>query len=299
MHDMAFENLQGTLEYNASIAPMTWFRVGGTADILYRPKDMDDLSVFLQQVPQEMPITILGAGSNIIIRDGGIRGIVIRLGRGFNEREIDDASQHHIKLGAAVPDMKAAEFLAEHGYAGGAFLRGIPGTIGGALKMNAGAYGREIKDIFIEAHGVDYHGQKHIMTAQDMQFQYRHSAPQKMIYCFGIFKFEKGDPEKIKQEMQEITNKRSTTQPVKSRTGGSTFKNPEGHKAWELIDAAGCRGLKIGDAQISELHCNFMLNLGNATANDIEILGETVREKVLQHSGVTLEWEIKRLGEKQ
>lgn len=290
-----FEGVEGRIEENADIAPFTWFRVGGKADLVFRPKDANDLSLFLSQLPEAMPIMAIGSGSNIIIRDGGVRGVVLRLGKGFGEmKRLDD---HHVEIGAAVPDMNAAKFMAEHGLSGGAFLRGVPGTVGGALKMNAGAYGSEIKDIFVSAKAVTRDGKLIQLSYEDMEFRYRGTAPQDLFYSSAIFKLEKGDKETILKEMEEITEKRSTTQPVKSRTGGSTFKNPEGHKAWQLVDAAGCRGLQIGGAQISELHCNFMINKDDATAYDLEFLGETVREKVYKKSGVLLEWEIKRLGD--
>ena len=291
---LTFEDVEGRIEENADIAPFTWFRVGGKADIIFRPKDAHDLSLFLSQLPKNMPVMPIGSGSNIIIRDGGLRGAVLRFGKGFGEMKRVD--EHHVEIGAAVPDMNAAKFMAEQGLAGGAFLRGVPGTVGGALKMNAGAYGSEIKDIFVSAKAVTRSGQHIQLSYDDMEFRYRGTAPQDLFYTSAIFKLEKGDKDTILKEMEEITEKRGSTQPVKSRTGGSTFKNPEGHKAWQLVDAAGCRGLKIGGAQISELHCNFMINSNNATAYDLEYLGETVREKVYNNSGVLLEWEIKRLG---
>ena len=292
---LTFEGIEGRIDENAEIAPFTWFRVGGKADLIFRPKDAKDLGLFLSQLPSGVPVMPIGAGSNIIIRDGGMRGVVLRLGKGFGDmKRIDD---HHVEIGAAVPDMNAAKFMAEQGLSGGAFLRGVPGTIGGALKMNAGAYGSEIKDIFVSAKAVTRSG-KHIqLSYDDMEFRYRGTAPKDLFYTSAIFKLEQGDKETILKEMEEITQKRSETQPVKSRTGGSTFKNPEGHKAWQLVDAAGCRGMTMGGAQISELHCNFMINNDNATAYDIELLGETVRQKVYENSGILLEWEIKRLGD--
>lgn len=290
-----FEGVEGRIQENADIAPFTWFRVGGKADLIFRPKDAQDLSLFLSQLPKEYRVMPIGAGSNIIIRDGGLRGAVLRLGKGFGDmKRLDD---HHVEIGAAVPDMNAAKFMAEEGLSGGAFLRGVPGTIGGALKMNAGAYGSEIKDIFVSAKAVTRTGEHITLSYDEMEFRYRGTAPQDIFYISAIFKLEKGDKDIILKEMQEITEKRGSTQPVKSRTGGSTFKNPEGYKAWQLIDAAGCRGLQIGGAQISDLHCNFMINKEDATAYDIELLGETVREKVYHNSGIFLEWEVKRLGD--
>lgn len=293
--DHEYANIQGTIEYDADIASLTWFRVGGRADILFRPADADDLSCFLKQTPADIPVFIMGLGSNIIIRDGGFRGIVIKLGRGFNQTELID--NYYVRIGAAVPDMNAAKFLADNHLDGGAFLRGIPGNIGGAVRMNAGAYNREIKDIFVSANAVTRSGEKITLNYDDMGFSYRHTTPTDLFYTDVIFKLYHGNKDDILKQMTDITDKRTNTQPIKSKTGGSTFKNPDGYKAWELIDAAGCRGLKIGDAQMSELHCNFMLNLGNATAFDLETLGETVRKRVFENSGIMLEWEIKRIGE--
>lgn len=288
-----FSNIRGTIEYDAHLAPFTWFRVGGSADILFRPQDEYDFAEFIKQCPKNMVITILGAGSNVIVRDGGLEGAVIKLGRGFNQMTLLENNQ--VYFGAAVPDMNAAKFLYEKALTGGEFLRGVPGTIGGALKMNAGAYGGEIKDIFISADGVTRSGEIIKLTYDEMGFEYRKTKPE-VFYTGVTLGLQKGIPEEILAKMEQITKSRGETQPIKSRTGGSSFKNPEGYKAWELIDKAGCRGLKIGDAQMSELHCNFMLNLGEATAKDLETLGETVIEKVFNHFGIKLEWEIKRLG---
>lgn len=287
-------DIKGHLTYDTPLAPFTWFRVGGNADMVFRPADIEDLSDFLRQLPQEIPVTILGAGSNIIVRDGGIRGAVIRLGKGFND--ITKLNDTDVRVGTAVPDMTVAKFLADHALDGGAFLRGVPGTIGGAIKMNAGSYGAELKDIFVSAQGVMRDGTIKTFTLEEMGFSYRHSVPENVIYSSVTLCLRAGDADKIREEMEEITQKRSSTQPIKSRTGGSSFKNPTDAKAWELIDRAGCRGLTVGDAQMSQLHCNFMLNLGNATAYDLESLGEMVREKVYYSSGHLLEWEIKRIG---
>ncbi|MEM6603330.1 MAG: UDP-N-acetylmuramate dehydrogenase [Pseudomonadota bacterium] len=292
---MEFQDITGHIDFDADIAPYTWFRVGGKADILFRPSDPDDLSNFLTQLPSNMPVHILGMGSNIIIRDGGIRGAVIRLGRGFGK--IERQGETEVRVGAAVPDINLAKFLAKEGLMGGAFLRGIPGSIGGAIFMNAGSYGTEIKDIFVSAEAVSRAGEKLHFSYDDMGFKYRYTVPRDLIYTHATLKFREGSTEEILQEMEAITSKRNDTQPVKSRTGGSSFKNPEGYKAWELIDQAGCRGLKIGGAEMSELHCNFMLNSDNASAYDIELLGETVRERVFAATGILLEWEIKRIGD--
>ena len=277
-------DLRGTLDENISLAPFTWFKVGGCADYVYRPADTDDLSVFLTALPHDMPVTIMGAASNLLVRDGGIRGVVIRLGRGFAQMErINDTD---VFIGASVPDMNVAKFLCEQSLDGGAFLRGIPGTIGGALAMNAGAYGTEMRDIFVDCHGVTRSGEKVVLNSDDMQFSYRHCGTKDVIFTGVTLRLKAGDKDIILAQMNDITTKRQETQPVKSQTGGSTFKNPVGHKAWELIHNAGCRGLTVGNAQISELHSNFMINNGNSSAYDIELLGETVRQTVFEKTGV-------------
>jgi UDP-N-acetylmuramate dehydrogenase len=287
--------LRGRLLGNQSLADLTWFRVGGPAEILFMPEDEADLAYFLAHLPDAIPLTVIGLGSNLIVRDGGVPGVVIRLGRGFNAVTIEPGER--VRAGAAVPDLKVARAAQEAGIAGLAFLRGIPGAIGGALRMNGGAYGREIKDALIEARGIDRQGRPQVLGLADMHYAYRHcGAPDDIIFTQALFQGTPGDRSAIAAEMDEITQSREGTQPVKSRTGGSTFKNPPGQKAWELIDAAGCRGLKIGDAQVSILHCNFLINLGAATAAEIETLGETVRARVKQSSGIDLEWEIKRIG---
>jgi len=262
--------------------------------VLFMPEDEADLAYFLQVLAVAIPVTVIGLGSNLIVRDGGIPGVVVRLGRGFNDIAVED---HRIRVGAAVPDVKVARAAQEAGIAGLSFLRGIPGAIGGALRMNGGAYGRETKDALISARAVDRVGRAHELSVGDMHYEYRHcGAPDDFIFTEATFQGAAGDRAAIAAEMNKITEAREATQPIKSRTGGSTFKNPPGHKAWQLIDAAGCRGLIIGGAQVSELHCNFLINLGDATATDIETLGETIRKRVKQTSGVDLEWEIKRLG---
>jgi UDP-N-acetylmuramate dehydrogenase len=279
---------------NQSLAELTWFRVGGPAQVLFMPEDESDLSYFLASLPTEIAVTVIGLGSNLIVRDGGVPGVVIRLGRGFGDIAIEGLT---LRAGAAVPDVKVARAAQEAGIAGLSFLRGIPGCIGGALRMNGGAYGRETKDALIEARAVDRAGRVHVLGNADMRYAYRHcGAPDDYIFTQATLRGERGDPAVIAAEMEKITEAREATQPIKSRTGGSTFKNPPGHKAWQLIDAAGCRGLRIGDAQVSQMHCNFLINLGKATAADIETLGETVRQRVKDHSGVDLEWEIKRIG---
>jgi len=286
--------LRGRLLPNQSLKEFTWFRVGGAAQLLFVPEDEDDLALFLGALPKEVPVTVVGLGSNLIVRDGGVPGVVIRLGRGFNEIVVEG---DRIRAGTAVPDVKVARTAQEEGIAGLAFLRGIPGGIGGALRMNGGAYGRETKDALVEARAVDRQGRVHVLSNADMHYTYRHcGAPEDFIFTQALFQGEPGDRDAIAAEMDKITESREATQPIKSRTGGSTFKNPPGHKAWQLIDAAGCRGLKVGNAQVSEMHCNFLINLGGATAADIETLGETVRRRVKEKSGVELDWEIKRIG---
>ena len=286
--------LRGRLLANQPLAELTWFRVGGPAQVLFMPEDQADLAYFLGALPMDVPVTVVGLGSNLIVRDGGVPGAVVRLGRGFNEIIVDGTRVH---AGAAVPDVKVARAAQEAGVAGLSFLRGIPGAIGGALRMNGGAYGREIKDALESARAVDRGGRIHELSNADMGFHYRHcSAPEDFIFTQAIFAGTPGDRAVIAVEMDKITEAREATQPIKSRTGGSTFKNPPGQKAWQLIDAAGCRGLRLGGAQVSEMHCNFLINTGGATAADVEGLGEEVRRRVKEHSGFDLHWEIKRIG---
>ena len=286
--------LRGRLLGGQSLAELTWFRVGGPAQVLFMPEDEDDLCYFLGKLGGEIRVTVVGLGSNLIVRDAGVPGVVVRLGRGFGEIATEGLE---LRAGAAVPDVKVARAAQEAGIAGLSFLRGIPGAIGGALRMNGGAYGRETKDALVAARAVDRQGRLHVLGNADMRYTYRHcGAPDDYIFTQAVFAGERGDPAVIAAEMDKITESREATQPIKSRTGGSTFKNPPGRKAWQLIDAAGCRGLRIGDAQVSEMHCNFLINLGNAAAADIETLGETVRRRVKENSGVELEWEIKRIG---
>jgi UDP-N-acetylmuramate dehydrogenase len=288
-------DLRGRLMSNQPLAELTWFRVGGPAQVLFMPEDEADLAYALGQLPAAIPVTVIGLGSNLIVRDAGVPGVVIRLGRGFGEVKVEDGAR--IRAGTAVPDVKVSRAAQEAAITGLAFFRGIPGAIGGALRMNGGAYGRETKDALIEARAVDRQGRLHVFTNSDMHYTYRHcGAPDDVIFTQALFQGAPGDPAAIAAEMEKITESREATQPIKSRTGGSTFKNPPGHKAWQLIDAAGCRGLKHGAAQVSEMHCNFLINLGGATAAEIETLGETVRRRVRENSGVELEWEIKRIG---
>ncbi|HXG79149.1 MAG TPA: UDP-N-acetylmuramate dehydrogenase [Methyloceanibacter sp.] len=287
--------LRGRLQPEAPLKDFTWFRAGGPAEVLYSPADEADLAYFLKHTPAEIPVTVIGLGSNLLVRDGGIEGVVIRLGRGFGEIGIEDG--HRLRAGAAVPDVKVARAAADAGIAGLSFYRGIPGCIGGALRMNGGAHGRETCEVLMEARAVDRKGDIHVLSVAELHYAYRHcGAPEDFIFTEARFQGEPGDPAAILAEMDGIAAYREEVQPIKSRTGGSTFKNPPGRKAWQLIDAAGCRGLSIGDAKVSEMHCNFLINEGNATGADLESLGETVRARVKQTSGIELEWEIKRLG---
>jgi UDP-N-acetylmuramate dehydrogenase len=289
-------NLRGRLTAHAPLAPFTWFRVGGPAEVLFSPADEDDLAYLLDCLPDEVPVTVIGLGSNLIVRDGGVAGVVVRLGgRGFGA--IETISDHRVSAGAAVPDAQVARAAAEAGIDGLTFLRGVPGSIGGALRMNAGAHGGETRETLVEVRGVDRSGATHVFTNAEMGFSYRRSkAPDDVIFTRATFQGRRGDPVAIKTEMERITAAREASQPIREKTGGSTFKNPPGHKAWQLIDAAGCRGLIVGDAQVSMLHCNFLINRGGATAADIEALGEEVRRRVKASSGLELEWEIRRLG---
>ncbi|MFZ1992091.1 MAG: UDP-N-acetylmuramate dehydrogenase [Alphaproteobacteria bacterium] len=288
------EGLSGRLAYDQPLAPITWFRVGGRAEILFQPRDEEDLRQFLKRKPPEMPLTIIGVGSNLLVRDGGVEGAVIRLGRDFNKITIKGTK---ITAGAAALDVMVAREAQKAGLAGLEFMRGIPGTVGGGLRMNAGAYGREFKDILKSARALDRAGNTVELSLADMKFTYRHSgAAEELIFVSASFEGTPDNPVEIQKRMDEITEKRESSQPVKSRTGGSTFKNPPGEKAWQLIDKAGCRGLKIGGAQVSEQHCNFLINTGDATAADLEALGEEVRRRVKASSGTLLEWEIMRLG---
>jgi UDP-N-acetylmuramate dehydrogenase len=291
---VSMPDLRGRLIANQMMADITWFRVGGPVEAMFSPADDEDLNYFLSHLPADIPVAVVGVGSNLLVRDGGIDGVVIRLARGFNETAVEG---NLIRAGTAVPDVRLAQAAAEAGLAGLAFYRGVPGSVGGALRMNAGAYQRETKDVLVEARAVDRKGNVHVLKNADFGFSYRHSElPADYIATQAVFHGEPGDKAAIKAEMDKITEARETTQPIKSRTGGSTFKNPPGKKSWQLIDAAGCRGLVVGDAQVSELHCNFLINRGNATAADIEALGEEVRRRVKEHSGVELDWEIVRLG---
>lgn len=291
--------VRGRYTEGAELAKVTWFRVGGPADVMFRPVDRDDLATFLAGKPADVPVTVIGVGSNLLVRDGGIEGVVIRLGRGFTDINVNGDV---VTAGAVALDLNVAIAARAAGVAGLEFLSGIPGTIGGALRMNAGAYGREMTDVTIEAEALDAQGQLHRLTHAELGFTYRRSAvPMDWIFTAARLKGTLGDQQAIAARMEEIQKARAETQPLRTPTGGSTFKNPddakaEGRKAWQLIDQAGCRGLRIGGAMVSELHCNFLINTGDAAAADIEALGEEVRRRVFAMSGVTLEWEIKRIG---
>jgi UDP-N-acetylmuramate dehydrogenase len=291
----AMPELRGRLAANASLADVTWFRVGGPAQVLFMPADEADLAYFRKMLPKDVPVNVIGLGSNLLVRDGGVAGVVIRLGRGFNEIKVEDGTR--LRAGTAVPDVKVARAAAEAGIRGLAFYRGIPGSVGGALRMNAGAHGRETKDCLVSARAVDPEGNVHVLSLADMGFTYRHaSVPETWIFTEATFEGVPGDPAEIVKEMEEVADYREKNQPIKERTGGSTFKNPTGHSAWKLVDQAGCRGLRVGGAKVSEMHCNFLINDRQATGEDVEKLGETVRARVKAQSGIVLNWEIIRLG---
>jgi len=286
--------VRGRLSAGAPLAGVTWFRVGGPAEVLFRPVDLADLKAFLVAKPKDVPVTVIGVASNLLVRDGGIPGVTIRLGRGFAGIEADGKT---ITAGAAALDLNVAKVAAQAGIAGLEFLCGVPGTLGGTVRMNAGAYGREIKDVLNEATFVDAGGKDIRVPVDALGFAYRHSSfPPDWICVSATLAGTAGEPREIARRMAEIQDRRGESQPVRSRTGGSTFKNPPGEKAWQLIERAGCRGLVIGDAMVSERHCNFLINRGAATARDLERLGEEVRARVKRATGVVLEWEIKRLG---
>jgi UDP-N-acetylmuramate dehydrogenase len=288
--------VRGRLVANAPIGHLTWFRVGGPAELLFRPADAADLSNLLQALPVGVPVTVIGVGSNLLVRDGGIPGVVVRLGRGFAGIE---TGVMEVSAGAGALDLNVALAAAEAGIAGLEFLSGIPGTVGGGFQTNAGAYGSEFKDVLISADAVDRIGRIHRASAADLGFSYRHStAPPDWIFTGAVFRGTPGDRAAIAGRLAEIQAAREASQPIRARTGGSTFANPPGHQAWQLIDAAGCRGLAHGAAMVSQKHTNFLINTGNATAADIEALGEEVRRRVQDRFGIVLEWEIRRLGQR-
>lgn len=287
-------SVRGSYEPMADLGRLSWFRVGGPAEVLFTPADTEDLSVFLKSRPDRVPVTVIGLGSNMLVRDGGVPGVVIRLGKAFGTITIDGQT---VKCGAGIADASVAIAARDASIAGLEFLTGIPGTIGGALRMNAGAYGREIKDVFISATALDDTGGIRVLTADDMEFEYRRTGiDENWIFIGAELRGEKGDRDTITAHIREIRSEREESQPTQARTGGSTFANPTGQKAWALIDDAGCRGLTIGGARVSEKHSNFLLNTGTATAADLETLGDEVRRRVLDNSGVDLHWEIRRVG---
>ncbi len=291
-----FGGVRGRLADHAPLAPFTWFRVGGPAELLFQPADEDDLSLFLRQLDPDISVNVIGVGSNLLVRDGGVAGAVIRLSaRGFGYAERQPGDQ--LRAGAALPDKRLAAYALNEGLAGLAFLHGIPGTIGGALRMNAGANDAEIRDILIRAEAIGRDGVRHRLSNSEMGFAYRRSAaPDDFIFTSALFQGRPASATDIKRDMDEVEDHRERAQPIRDKTGGSTFTNPAGARAWELIEAAGCRGLQIGDAMVSDKHCNFLINLGHASAADLERLGETVRARVLETSGVRLSWEIRRVG---
>jgi UDP-N-acetylmuramate dehydrogenase len=286
--------LRGRVQFGAPLAPVTWFRVGGPAEALVRPADADDLAQFLRALPPEMEVAVIGAASNLIVRDGGIPGVTIRLARGFNAIDVEADG---VVAGAAALDVTVAEHAAAAGLAGLEFLSGIPGTIGGAVVMNAGAYGGDIAGVLDWAEAVTRSGEKVRLSAAQLAFAYRHARlPPGAVVVRARLRARRGEAAAIAARMADIRANREASQPVRARTGGSTFRNPPGQKAWELIDAAGCRGLRRGGAMVSEKHCNFLINTGEAPAADVEGLGEEVRRRVLAASGVELDWEIRRIG---
>ncbi|MEP1208872.1 MAG: UDP-N-acetylmuramate dehydrogenase [Rhizobiaceae bacterium] len=288
--------IRGRLTPDAPMSKITWFQVGGPADLLFSPADEDDLAKFLKILPGDVPVLVVGIGSNLLVRDGGIEGVVIRLsGRGFGQ--VEDRGDNRLYAGAATPDKRLATAALEAGLGGFEFYHGIPGAVGGALRMNAGANGTETTDRVVEVYALDRQGNRHVLSHADMGYSYRHSGASKdLIFTGALFEGVPADKAAIREAMDAVQHHRETVQPIREKTGGSTFKNPLPHSSWKLIDEAGMRGFQIGGAQMSEMHCNFMINTGGATAHDLESLGETVRAKVHAQSGVVLEWEIKRLG---
>jgi UDP-N-acetylmuramate dehydrogenase len=293
----ALGTVRGRLTADAPMETITWFRAGGPADLLFQPADEDDLAAFLKALPDEVPVTIVGIGSNLLVREAGVRGVVIRLSaKGFGAVEV--TGDNSLRVGAAAPDKRVAAAALEAGIGGFHFYHGIPGAIGGALRMNAGANGVETRERVVSVRALDRQGRFHTLSNADMGYSYRKSrAPQDLIFVSAGMEGFPADREEIRAAMDAVQAHRETVQPIREKTGGSTFKNPEGSSAWKEIDKAGCRGLMIGGAQMSPMHCNFMINTGAATGYDLELLGETVRARVLEHSGIRLEWEIRRIGD--
>ena len=291
-----FDAVRGRLTPDALMSKVTWFQVGGPADILFQPADEEDLSLFLEKLPEEIPVMVVGVGSNLLVRDGGVEGVVIRLSaKGFGQ--VEGVDNNRILAGAAVPDKRVAAKALEMELGGFEFYHGIPGGIGGALRMNAGANGTETTNRVIEVHAIDRQGNARVLSHADMGYSYRHSNADKgLVFTRAVFEGVPGNRDEIQTRMDEVQHHRETVQPVKEKTGGSTFKNPDGYSSWKLVDEAGLRGYSVGGAQMSEMHCNFMINTGEATAYDLESLGEFVRSRVLENSGISLQWEIKRIG---
>lgn len=293
--EVVLGGIRGDLKKDASLAKLVWFKSGGAADWLFEPADIEDLTAFLSSLERGTPVMALGLGSNLIIRDGGVPGVVVRLGKAFSSIEVK--RDHVIECGGGAPGILVASNARDVGIAGLEFLRGIPGTVGGFVRMNGGAYGREVADILVDCDVVMPDGTYVTIPACDLDYSYRHSRlTDGAIVVAARFKGVAGDPKEIGTEMDRIAEERENSQPLRTKTGGSTFKNPEGNKAWKLVDEAGCRGLTLGGAQVSEKHCNFLINTGEATSSDIERLGEEVRRRVAEKTGMALEWEIKRVG---
>lgn len=286
--------VRGKLMYAAAMAPFTWFRVGGPADVIFLPEDVADLCAFLKALDPGIPVLAIGVGSNLLVRDGGVEGVVIRLGKNF--AEVEPRGDAKLWAGAAALDAQVAKVAAQNGIAGLEFYRGVPGTIGGAIVMNAGCYGSETKDVLIEAHAVTRSGEVVTLSNAEMGYSYRHSTPDNLIYIGALYQGTPDDPALVTERMEAITARREASQPIREKTGGSTFKNPDGKSAWQCVDEAGWRGRLYGGAKFSELHSNFMINTGEATATDLEGLGEAVRADVKTKLGIDLHWEIKRVG---
>ncbi len=292
---MAMPKVRGKLTAQAPLAPLVWFKSGGAAQWLFEPADVEDLQDFLRALPADVPVMALGLGSNLIVRDGGVPGVVVRLGKACGK--VEQEGPFTLRCGGGASGIAVSSAARDTGTAGLEFLRSIPGTVGGFVRMNGGAYGREVKDILVEADVVLRSGERVTLPLEALGYTYRHSSlPEGAIVVSAVFRGVEGEPAAIQAEMDRIAAEREASQPLRSRTGGSTYKNPPGYKAWQLVDEAGCRGLQVGDAQVSEKHCNFLLNLGEASSADIEALGEEVRRRVLANSGVQLEWEIQRVG---
>jgi UDP-N-acetylmuramate dehydrogenase len=288
-------SVRGKLKADAPLAPLVWFKSGGNAEWLFEPADRDDLVEFMKGLDPEIPVMALGLGSNMIVRDGGVPGVTVRLGKAF--AKVEQLDEVTLKCGGGASGILVSSSARDAGIAGVEFLRSIPGTVGGFVRMNGGAYGRETCEILVECEVVLRSGEVVTLPVDNLGYTYRHSElPEGAIVVSATFRGQPGEPPAIQAEMDRIAASREATQPLRSKTGGSTFKNPPGHKAWALVDAAGCRGLRRGDAQVSEKHCNFLLNLGNASSSDIEELGEEVRRRVQDKTNITLEWEIQRIG---